>query len=222
MAKKSSQSGMSPAAKTAIMLVCLGIPALFFGTSYGLSKLFEVAPALVVAVVVIVATAYTSYTGKLLYTFYGVKPPIVRFIPCFGELTLIDVMYQPAGFILYVFAGIMLVCSQLPYAVLSIISPNFATVAPFWFMVAALLLLAVIQVLKGIGLTGCIKDIAAEWEAHTHVDTGGLIRFAPLCFLPFVRVIAMYSLNKPLSTLVSFMGVTAETVSEEADAFTEE
>lgn len=40
-------------------------------------------------------------------------------------------------------------------------------------------------------------------------------------FIPFVRMIALYSLNKPLDTMVSYMGTTASEVGEE-DEFIED
>lgn len=212
MAKKSMKKsqGVSPAGKAAIMLIVFGVPALFFASSWGLSKLFELAPYYIVAALVIFATIYTAYTSKLMYDFYEIQAPVLRFVPCVCETTLIDVKYHMPCYILYALAIIFAGLSQLPYSVLKVLGDGFALSAGFYFIIVAIVLLVAIQVIKGIGFIGTMKDIGEEWNRQTHADLGAISRLTPLGFIPFVRVIALYSLNKPLSTMVSFMGVTVD------------
>lgn len=224
MAKKSTTSksqGITPAGKVAILLAVFGVPVLFFLSSYGLSRLFEIAPVTVVGVLVLVATGYTAYTSQLMYQFYEVQPPIMRFVPCLCETTLIDLKYHLPCYILYALAIIFAVCSQLPYSVLKVLGDGIALNAGFYFTVVAILMLSVIQIIKGIGLMSTMKDISDEWQKQVHADVGALNKLIPLGFLPFVRVIALYSLNKPLSTMVSFMEVTVSDASDD-DSFEEE
>lgn len=219
---RGGKQGMSPAGKAAILLVLFGVPALFFASSYGLSKLFDVAPLLVLAIVVIVATAYTAYTVHLMYTFYQVDAPVVRFIPCLCEVALMDLKYQKPCYVLYPIAVVFGLCSQLPYAIWSRLGEQVAFSAPFYCILIALVLLGVIQAIKGVGLMSCLRDIAEAWDRIMHTDPGAITKFGPLCFIPFVRVVALYSVNKPLSTMVSFMGVSADAGEVDSEEFAEE
>lgn len=219
VAKKSQ--GISPAGKAAIMLVVFGVPALFFASSWGLSQLFTVAPYYLVIALVIFATVYTAYTSKLMYDFYEIQAPLLRFVPCVCETTLIDMKYHMPCYILYALAIIFAGLSQLPYSVLKVLGDDFALNAGFYFVVVAIVLLLVIQVIKGVGIVGTMKDIGEEWSKQTHADLGAISKLTPLGFIPFVRVIALYSLNKPLSTMVSFMGVTVDDA-EATNEFEEE
>lgn len=209
-ARSRKSKGISPAGKVAILCAVFGIPLLFFASSYGLSKLFDVAPVTLVIVLIVVATVYTAYTSQLMYTFYDVDAPILRFVPCLCEITLIDMKWHTPCYILYLLAIVFAGASQLPYSVLKILGDGFAVKASFYFVVIAIILLAAVQVLKGIGLMQTMKDIGVEWKRQVHADVGALNKLTPLGFIPFVRVIALYSLNKPLSTLVDFMGTTAD------------
>lgn len=222
MAKRKQNNSISPAGKIGILLVIFGIPILFAFSSWGLSKLFDIAPYAVGSVLVLVATIYTAQTSGLMYDFYQVDAPVLRFVPCICELTLIDIKYHLPCYILYVLALIFGGCMLLPYGVLSMLGDNFATSAPFYCMVAALLCLIVIQIIKGIGIMGCMKDIGEEWHKQTHADVGAFSKFSIMGFIPFVRVMALYALNKPLSTMVSFMGVTVEDGEQDNEFVAEE
>lgn len=222
MAKKKKQSqGISPAGKSAILLAVFGVPALFFASSWGLSKLFELAPMYIVIALVIFATVYTAYTAKLMYDFYDTRPPFLRFVPCVCEITLVDIKYHIPCYVCYVMAIIFAALSQLPYSVLKVLGEGFALSAGFYFTIVAIVFLVIIQIIKGIGLMGTIKDIGEEWSHQRHTDLGAISKLTFLGFLPFVRVIALYSLNKPLSTMVSFMGVTVDDA-DTGDSFEEE
>lgn len=221
MAKTNQKQGISPAGKVAILCAIFGIPALFALSSYGISKLFDIAPFAVLLVLVVVCTAYTSYTAGLLYDYYEVDKPIIRFIPCVCELSLIDTSYRTLGYILYLLAFVMIGLTQIPYSVLSVLGDTLALNGAFYFMVAAIIFLAGVQILKGYGLMKIMKDVAEEWETQVHTGVGAITKMIPLAYIPFVRVIAIYCLNKPLDTMVSYMGVSAEDASYEDD-FSEE
>lgn len=222
MAKKTQKTGLSASGKVAILLVAFGIPCLFFASSWGLQRLYEVAPMALVAVMVLIATAYTAYTAGLMYTFYQATPPVLRFIPCICEVSLMDIKYHTACYIAYAVSLIFLGATQLPYSIVGILGVDFATHAPFYFLVLGLVALLVVQIIKGIGLTACIKDISNDWYKQTHADVGALTKFAPLTFIPFVRVMALYALNKPLSTMVTFMGRTVDDDNGEAEFLEED
>ena len=221
-ARAQRNQGISPVGKVAILLVIFGIPLLFVFSSWGLSRLFEIAPYAVVGVVILIATIYTAHTVKLMYDFYQVSPPLLRFIPCICETTLIDVKYHMPCYILYLGTVIFLVLSQLPYNVMRIFGEGIALSGAFYFMLIAIVLLTAIQVIKGIGLARCLKDIESDWKKINHTDLGAIDRMIILGFIPFVRVIALYSLNKPLSTMVEFMNVSIDDASEEGNDFYEE
>lgn len=215
------QAGISPAGKAAILLVIFGIPVLFFASSYGLSVLFDVAPYAVVAVFMVFATVYTAQTAGLMYEFYEVDKPIMRFVPCLCEVTLLDLKYHRPCYILYAGAIFLIGASQLPYDILKILGEGLSTRLPFYLVVVGLLLLAAIQVIKGIGLMQTMKDISNDWNKRMHTSVGVIDKLTPLGFIPFVRVIALYSLNKPLSTLVSFMGLSSEDLEADSEFYEE-
>lgn len=221
MARRNGSEGISPGGKLAIILVVFGIPILFFAASWGLDQLFQMAPWVGIAVILLIATAYTAHTSSLLHRYYDVDPPVLRFIPCLCELSLIDRKYRGLGFIMYALAGVMACGALMPYSVASILGESFVEWHTWWFGVACLLCLAVLQVVKGIGISGCMNDIAEDWYQQVHVDIGLIKRFVPLGFIPFVRVVALYSLNKPLDTMVTFVGVNVNDVGAE-DEFYEE
>lgn len=210
MAKKKQNVGISPAGKMAILLVVFGIPLIFAVSSWGLSKLYEIAPLAIVGVMVIISTIYTAYTAGLMYKFYETPAPFTRFIPCICELTMIDIKYHVPCYILYVLTVLSLVAMRLPYSIIGMLGQDFATSAPFYFLLLALFFLLIIQIIKGIGMVGCMKDITEEWHKQTRADVGVFSKFTVLGFIPFVRVMALYAMNKPLSTMVTFMGTTVQ------------
>lgn len=207
MARK-SQQGVSPTGKMAIIAVLFGVPILFFASSYGLSVISEKIPVAIVGVLILVATAYTAHTSRLMYTYYEVEAPILRFIPCLCEVTLMDQKFWVPCYSLYGGVVVSGLVAFLPYSIAKVFGEWFVENHVFVFGLVAFALLLVIQVIKGIGLYGCINDIAADWNNQTRSDVGFIKRFAPFAFIPFVRVIALYGLNKPLSTMVDFMNVS--------------
>lgn len=219
--RQKTQNSISSAGKVGILCAVFGIPALFFATSYGLSVLFDVAPYAVVLVLVAFATAYTAQTSALMYQFYDVDPPVLRFIPCLCEITLLDLKYHIPCYILYVAATFFIGMSLLPYSIMKILGENLATSLPFYLMAIGFVLLGAIQVIKGIGLMQTMKDISGDWKKRMQSSVGVIDKLVPLGFIPFVRVIALYSLNKPLSTLVSFMGVSSDDIETNTEFYEE-
>lgn len=222
MARKNSSGGISPAGKVAIILVVFGIPLLFAGASWGLDMLFSIAPWAVVVVLLLAVTAYTARTSRLLHEYYEADPPLWRFLPCFCELSLIDRKYRGICLILYALAAVMIAGVVMPYSIASMLGRGFAEFHTFWFGVAFFVIMIVLEAIKGVGIAGCMNDICEDWYEQTHSDVGLIKRFTPLGFIPFVRVIALYSLNKPLDTMVGFMGVSAADVGESDEFYEEE
>lgn len=208
--RKNNNFGMS----IGILLVIIGIPLLFVLSSLGTSWLATTAPYLMVAVIAVFAAIYTGMTSSLLWDFYEESAPWYRWVPCFGELTIMDSKYLKIGGILYIPAIIALALSQLPYKVISFLGENVALNFPFYMMVVALFFLLAVQVVKGIGIMDCTKTIASLWEERNNTSSGFIKRFGILGFIPFVRVVAVYALNKPLTTMVTF---NEETISDNDD-----
>lgn len=213
MAKKKNGQ-INPAARGLILLIILGIPLVFVLASVGTKFLADSAPYLILVVMAIVMAVYGGTTASLLYDYYEVQSPWYRFVPCYGELVLMDSKFLKIGSVFYVFALIFFGISRLPYTVLKIFGTAVATSAPFYFTLLAFIALLGVQIVKGIGLVSCMKNISGEWEEKMHTSLGFIKSFSWLGFIPFVRVIAVYALNKPLSTLVTFNDVTASDSSD--------
>lgn len=208
--KKNNNFGMS----IGILLVIIGIPLLFVLSSMGTSWLATTAPYVMVAVIAVFAAIYTGMTSSLLWDFYEEQAPWYRWVPCFGELTIMDSKFLKIGGILYIPALVCLGLSQLPYSVLSFMGETIALNFPFYMMVLAFIFLGIIQIVKGIGIMDCTKTIASIWEERNSTSSGFIKRFGFLGFIPFVRVVAVYALNKPLTTMVTF---NEETISDDDD-----
>lgn len=222
MARRNSGDGMGPAGKLAIIAVLFGVPLLFFASSYGLGVLADRVPLAMVGIIVVICTAYSAHTSYLLYTYYEVDAPLARFIPCLGEVTLVDKKFWMPLYGLYGIAVIAAIIAFLPYSVASVLGDWFVENHVFIFMAIALVVLLIIQIVKGIGLVGCINDISDDWETQTRSDVGFIKRFSLLSFIPFVRVVALYGMNKPLDTMVTFMNVTVSDADNDEGTFYEE
>ena len=194
------------AVKALVLAVIVGIPLMLWGVSTLTSTLAEVAPLALIAVIVVFAAIYTAVTAKLLYDFYDVEAPWYRWVPCYGELTLGDARYVKYGSIAYAIAVAFFGLSRLPYSITKVLGGQLATDLPFYMTIVAFAALLVVQIIKGISLIDCTKTVAEEWERVNHTDAGFIKRFAFLGFLPFVRVLAIYGLNKPLTSMVTFEG----------------
>ena len=196
------------------LAIIIVIPAIFFASSFLGDKLLSLSPIVAVCVIAVVASIYTSYVSGLLWSFLEYDAPIVRFVPCFGELTLMETKYMTAGTVFYIIAAIFFGLTFLPYSVLSFLGTEMAMNMPFIFMVIAFISLGAVQIIKGIGIMNCTSNIAEIWEDKIGSDAGFIKRFGFLGFIPFVRVLSIYALSKPLSTMVTFMG---ETISDDSD-----
>lgn len=208
MAKKRVNNYGSPATRALILLSVVGIPLIFVLAIMGTSILTQVAPYLIIVVMAVIMTVYSGYTASLLYTYFEVDRPWYRWIPCFGELTLIDSKFVKIGGILYIVVLCSLGIGNLPYSITQNIGETLALNLPFYMMIVTFVAIIGIQVVKGIGLLNCIKVVSSEWEEKVGTSVGFIKSFAWAGFIPFVRVLAIYALNKPLSTLVTFNNTT--------------
>ena len=206
MAKK--KNGINPAAKGAVLATIVGVPLVFALVSFGTSKLLDIAPLVLIPVCAVAAAVYNGITCNLLYDYCEVRRPWFSFIPCYGELALMDSLFLKIGSVLYIFVVVSLVLSRLPYTALSFLGQNLAVRFPFWATFVAFVFLFAIQVVKGIGILGCIKMVSDEWTEKMSGTVGFIKSFGWLGFIPFVRVMAIYGINKPLSTLVTFNDIT--------------
>lgn len=204
----------SPAVRFLILGVIVGLPALFILADKGTAYLLDTVPVAIIAVLAIAVTVYTGMTSSLLYRYYEAKAPWYAWLPCFGELTVMDGKFVKIGTPVYIGALAALGLSMLPYKVTSIFGQTFGLHFPLVMMILCFAALAALQVIKGIGLISCMKVVEAEWKEHTQAELGLIKSFAFMGFVPFVRVMALYALNKPLSTLVQFNAVTASVSSE--------
>lgn len=216
MAKKRNGS---PATKGLILLGVLAVPVVFVLAAMGTNFLMDSAPYALIAVLAIAIAIYTGTTCNLLYDYCETKRPFYSFIPCFGELAMMDVKFLKIGTPLYILALLFLGLSRLPYSVVSFLGQELALVFPFYATLIAFGFLGAIQIVKGIGILGCIKMVSDEWEDQMHGSLGFIKSFGWLGFIPFVRVMAVYGLNKPLSTLVTFNNTT---ISDNDDVVLEE
>lgn len=206
MATKNKKN--NPAARAAILGLAVGIPILFVLAVKGTKYLSSAAPFAVVLLIVAAATVYTGMTTQLLYRYFESTAPWYAWLPCFGELAIMDSKFMKVGAPCYLGALIFLLISRMPYSVVSFLGEGLAINLPFIATVCAFVCLAAVQVVKGFGILHCIKVIGAEWESHIKTSLGLIKSLSLLGFIPFVRVMAVYALNKPLSTLVTFRGIT--------------
>lgn len=209
----------NPATKAVILLAVIGIPAVFVLAAMGTNIIADRAPYLLLTILAVAIAIYTGITCNLLYDYCETKRPIWSFVPCIGELAMMDSKYAKIGTPLYVVALIFLGLSRLPYSVFSMFGTNLALVLPFYLTLLAFVVLGAIQIVKGLGILGCVKMISSEWQSQMHGELGFIKSFGWLGFIPFVRVMAVYGLNKPLSTLVTF---NETTISTDEDAGLEE
>lgn len=209
----------SPATKGLILLGVLAVPVLFVLAAMGTSALMDVAPYALIGVLAIAIAIYTGITCNLLYRYCETSPAWYAFVPCYGELAMMDSKFMRIGTPLYILVILFLGLSRVPYSMLSFLGQDLALVFPFYSTLIAFVFLGVIQVVKGIGILGCIKMVSDEWEDQMHGSLGFIKSFGWLGFVPFVRVIAVYGLNKPLSTLVTFNNTT---ISDNDDVVLEE
>lgn len=197
-------SGISPQGKLAILGALFGIPILFVVFSQGLGRLIDIAPGIVLVMVILVCDVYSAHICSLLYEYYETDVPLWRWVPCVGEASLLTRKYRNKAFIFYIvalFAGIM---SKLPYSILKIFGQLAIQAIPFYMMVIALIGLVGVQIVKGLGLIVIFTDIEGRWKESIRAKLGIISKYKLLLFIPFVRMIGLYALAKPLETLVVF------------------
>lgn len=214
MAKRKAGKQNNFALSIGIVCVVIGVPLIFVLSAVGTNLLSNLAPYVMIGIIVVIIDIYAGMTSTLLWQFYEIDPPWYRWIPCIGELALIDSKFVTPCLILYPIAVVLLLSSLIPYSVLSFLGSAIALNYPVFITMVALVLLTVIQVFKGLGIMNCTKVVASTWEERNHTSAGFIKRFGWLGFIPFVRVVAIYGLNKPLVTLVTF---NHETISDNDD-----
>ena len=208
MAKKRKGNQGSPATRALILLAVVGIPLIFVLAIMGTEVIVQTAPYLIIVVMAVAMAIYSGMTSALLYDYFEVQSPIWRWIPCIGELSLMDSKFVKFGVLFYALAAVFFGISNLPYSILRNFGEGVALDLPFYMMVLTFAMLGAVQIVKGIGLLGCMKTVSAEWDEKVGTSLGLIKSFAWLGFIPFVRVMAVYALNKPLSTLVTFNDMT--------------
>lgn len=206
----------NPAARALVLLAVVAVPLLFVLAIISTDFIVTVAPYLLIVLIAVVMGIYSGITSQLLYEYFEVYPPWYRWVPCFSELTLMDSKYLKIGTVFYALAVIFLGISRIPYSVSKMLGETIALSLPFYATVVAMLMLFAVQIVKGIGLLGCYKTVGAEWKEKMETSLGFIKTFSLLGFIPFVRVLAVYGLNKPLSTLVTFNDITVSDSDEVA------
>lgn len=205
MAKKNKND---PVVRLLILVAAVAVPLLFILATVGTQLISTSAPYVLLIVLAVLMAVYSGSTASLLYQYYEVSPPWYRFIPCYGELTLMDGKYLKIGTVFYILALLFFGASRVPYSVMKIFGEDLSFSMPFYFTVLSMMCMLVVSVIKGLGMVNCEKVIADEWNDKINASLGFIKSFAWFGFVPFVRVLAIYGLNKPLSTLVTFNSIT--------------
>ena len=184
MAKKKNGDSLNPLVRLGFLCILIGVPVLFFLLSRFTSAVAEKIPIAFLVLLVVVDCIYTFYTARLLYSYYGSKVPILSAVPCFGELYIMDSKYTSIGRWLYLIAVALGIVIIVPMFGFVTFTSVFMLTLPTKLFYVLLVDLIVIQVVKGLGILDCEKTIASD------------------------------ALNKPLSTLVDFNGVTSDSTDD--------
>lgn len=214
----SKSNGISPAGKIGILLTLFGIPCIFIWFSAGFKLLADLAPGIVTVIVVITCDIYAAHVGTLIYRFYESEPPLWRFLPCVGELALMTKKWCRIGIILYIVEILMIAIALAPYGIISVLGDWAIQTLPFYMIFGALIVAAVIQIVKGLGMVEICSDVDEIWFEMTHTSTGAISKAKILMYIPFVRQLGLYSLSKPLETLVTFNQQTYDDANEDTIA----
>ena len=213
MAKRKNSS-VDTGTKSIIFLGILGIFGLFIGLVFLTGALAKISTYISLVALILVMTYYTADAVALMYDFYEANRPIARFIPFICELYLLDIKYRRACFGMLGASIVFVGLAWLPYSVKAMLGETFATSSAFYFMLIAIVVLVVMEIVIGVGIMSTVNDICKDWKRIVKTDVGSIRRLAPLAFIPFVRVFAIYALRKPLDTLVTFRN---ETYSSDAE-----
>lgn len=208
--RKNNSTSMSATSKLLMLGAIVLIPAIFIAVATGTSLLADVAPFALLGVFIVASTIYSGMTTKLLYDFYDLESPWYRFIPCYGELTLMDSKFLRAGTVAYIFVILFFGISMIPYKFFKVLGETLAISMPFYATILMFIAIGVLSIIKGIGYIDTMRTVNAEWEEKMDTSVGFLRAFVWLGFIPFIRVLCAYAINKPLSSLVTFYGMTAD------------
>lgn len=218
--KRRSNSTLTPAVtKLWILFVILGIPIIIYLFSVGTKLAFNLAPITVTIALTILCGIYSGYVSGLVRKYYEIDSPFWRYIPCVGELSLTTGITFKISIILYIIAAVLFSMSLLPYDVVKIFGELSIQTIPFILNIIALVCLTGVQVCKGLGMSLILSAIENSWEETMKTNIGSVSKMRILMYIPFVRVIALYAISKPMSTLVDFMG---RTTSDTDDVLAEE
>lgn len=202
---------ISAGTKFAMLGVILGLAAVFFLFSKFTSAMYLSYAPVMLAILVLMIGFFTAFTVRKLYAFYETSVPIKAYIPMVNELALVDYRLARVGVVLYIIAAIFIALGAF-----SIVPGNL----PFTFILIGMIVLLAVQVVKGIGIRGTFKEVAEDWNKISGHDAGIMRLFAICGFLPFVRVLTVYSLDKILTAMVTFGKYSIEDTEGESNALT--
>lgn len=203
------KNSLKPVIKLAMLGSVLGIAILFIVFAKGTEALSSVSYIGMAAIVLLGCSFFSAITAGKLYDYFQVKKPLLRFVPCIGELSLIDFKLRRIALGFYcgaAFLGVLLATRLVP-----------GVTAPFYLMLVIMALLSAVQVVKGIGLRATYTELEADWIKISGHSAGALKIFILLGYIPFVRVYLVYCINKILMTLVTFGGYNFKDAYAERD-----
>lgn len=189
---------IKPVVKLMMLGITLGVMIMFVVFIKGTDLVASQSYFGLAAVTLLGCTFFSAVTCGKLYDYFKVKRPLLRFVPCLGELSLIDFRFRRVGLMLYAAAAVVGVVLYLN------VLPGVST--PFYVALVLLALLASIQVVKGIGLRAAYMELEQDWVKISGHSAGALKLFILFGYLPFIRIYLVYSINKILMTLVTFGG----------------
>lgn len=205
MARQKKNSALS---RALILFVVLGLIVFFILAVQFTDMLMTVAPVVFIIFAIIGIAIYTAITSRVVYRYLGMKEPLISYVPCVGEIALIDGKYSALTVAAYLCALASFIISRLPYSVWFFLPLHTAVNMPYYVNYVTLFFLLVVQILKGIGTQVLYRFIFETVEEQQKTELGFIKSLSWLGFFPFIRVVAVYSLNFVLSSLTTFTGMT--------------
>ena len=200
------------------LLFFVGVVICFIMMGKVSDMLLSAAPWATVLLITLLCHIYTVMTVRNLYKFYEMAAPWTAYIPCYGELTLMDKKFYMVGTALY---GLIIVFGIGSFLPLYKLNSALADI-PFYMLMSVLVFVVLLQLVKGLGIIDQARCVFREYSDIRKDNTGAARHLIWFGFLPFVRIIALRSINQPLSSMVNFMHVTAQDAEEDDSEFVEE
>lgn len=219
MSRKPMDSAISKVAVLGSIVAGVG---LFIVMLFATDKLFTSYPYAVLVILLAISVFLVSQTVSLLYDFYDAPKPIGRFVPIFGELYLLDTTYRSVVLGMYIGVVAFVILGAMPYNIKSVLGEWFALHSSFYMFLIAFAIIVISQIVYGIGLINTMNDISKDWARLVKTDLGSLRHFKLLGFIPVIRLLTFYAVNKPLSTMVSYYGMTNDNDEEFTEEYEEE